>query len=183
MGIEIEKKYRLTEDERERTLQRLGEIGATHVGDEFEENTLYTGGQLHLKACVLRLRRAGAQATLTYKERFPSISGIKHQREEETRIEDADAMAAILCALDFKPALVYEKRRATWRTSDAEIVVDELPFGLFLEIEGEEQAIIETEKLLGLGDAVVEMETYPQLTGKHGKRKDGIIEARFSKQS
>ena len=179
MSIEIEKKYRLTEDERQRVLQRLGEIGAAHVGDEFEENTLYAGGQLHLKQSVLRLRRVGKRATLTYKERFPSISGIKHQREDETRVEDAEAMAAILDALGFKPALVYEKRRATWRMADTEVVVDELPFGLFLEIEGEEQAIIETEKLLGLGDAEVEMETYPQLTSKHGKRIGEMIESRF----
>ncbi|MGB9178664.1 MAG: class IV adenylate cyclase [Pyrinomonadaceae bacterium] len=180
MSIEIEKKYRLTREQRERTLGRLGEIGATHVGDEFEENTLYTGGQLHLKACVLRLRRVGGHATLTYKERFPSISGIKHQREDETRVEDAEAMAAILDALGFKPALVYEKRRSTWRVADTEVVVDELPFGLFLEIEGEEQAIIETEKLLNLTDAEVEMETYPQLTSKHGKRRGEVIEARFT---
>lgn len=182
MGIEIEKKYRLTEDERQRVLQRLGEIGATHVGDEFEENTLYAGGQLHLKASVLRLRRVGKRATLTYKERFPSISGIKHQREDETRVEDAEAMSAILDALGFKPALVYEKRRATWRIADTEVVVDELPFGLFLEIEGEEQAIIETETLLNLTDAEVEMETYPQLTSQHGKRIGEMIEARFTKQ-
>lgn len=182
MSIEIEKKYRLTKEQRGRVVLRLGEIGATHVGDEFEENTLYAGGQLHLKSCVLRLRRVGTHATLTYKERFPSISGIKHQREEETGVEDAEAMSAILDALGFKPALVYEKRRATWRLGETEVVVDELPFGLFLEIEGEEQAIIETEKLLGLGDAEVEMETYPQLTSQHGKRMGEMIEARFSQQ-
>lgn len=179
MGIEIEKKYRLTKDERERVIARLREIGAEFRGEEFEENTLYTGGIINLKNCVLRLRRVGGAAILTYKERFPSSSAIKHQREDETRVENAEALAAILEALGYTPAVIYEKRRATWCVAETEVVVDELPFGLFLEIEGAEQAIIEAERLLNLNEAEAEMSTYPQLTKKHGRKNGELIEARF----
>ena len=179
MAFEIEKKYRLTIGERERVLKRLHDIDAQFCGEEFEENTLYAGGIIDVKNCVLRLRRVGGTAFLTYKERFQSSSAIKRQREDETRVEDADAMVAILNALGYRPSVVYEKRRATWRVADTELVIDELPFGLFMEIEGEEKAIIDTESLLGLSDLMAEMSTYPQLAVLHGRRVGDLTEARF----
>jgi adenylate cyclase, class 2 len=179
MAIEIEKKYRLTLDQRERVLRRLREVGATRAGEEFEENTLYAGGELHLRQRVLRLRRVGDAALLTYKERYPSTSAIKHQREDETRVEDAAAMDAILDALGYRPALVYEKRRETWHVAGTEVAVDELPFGLFLEIEGDEAPIKEAEELLGLSDVEAEMASYPQLAHLYGQRRGEVIEARF----
>lgn len=183
MSIEIEKKYRLSAEERERLTARLMEAGAEREGLEFEENTIYTGAGLVQGRSVLRVRRVeGKQAILTYKERFPSASPIKRQREEETRVEDAEALAAILDALGLVPALVYEKRRETWRLEGAIVVIDELPFGLFAEIEGEEKAIEEAERLLGLESAEAEQATYPQLTERHGRRQGATVEARFERQ-
>lgn len=179
MGLEIEKKYRLTKDECERVTERLRALGAEFRGEEFEENTLYSGGVINHKNAVLRLRRVGGRAVLTYKERFPSASAIKHQREDETIVADAEAMAAILDALGYQPALVYEKRRATWLLGDTEVVIDELSFGFYMEIEGAEQAIIAAEKSLELGEIEAEMQTYPQLTLQHGRKNGELIEARF----
>src|SRR3954464_3420057 len=141
MGIEIEKKYRLTREQYLKLKDDLRARGASEEGEEFEENILYAGGGLDLSRQVLRLRRLGLRAILTYKERFISASAIKHNREDETTVENAAALSDILDALGFRPTLVYEKRRATWHWLDAEIVVDELPFGYFAEIEGEEAAI------------------------------------------
>jgi adenylate cyclase class 2 len=179
MGIEIEKKYRLTREQYEQLTRRLRESSAIAMGEEFEENTLYAGGNLDLSRQVLRLRSVGGRAILTYKERFASTSAIKHQREDETVVEDAHALAAILDALGYKPALIYEKRRATWRLSGAEVVVDELPFGLFAEIEGEENAIFEVEQQLGLADVEAEMDSYPELTRQLGDKRGNVVEARF----
>ncbi|MCA1558182.1 MAG: class IV adenylate cyclase [Acidobacteria bacterium] len=179
MSIEIEKKYRLTGEERKRLLARLVETGAEHSASEFEENTIYTGGTLVPGRNVLRVRRVGGKAILTYKERYPSATAIRHQREEETVVENAEALAAILDALSFRPALVYEKRRETWSFRGAAVVVDELPFGLYAEIEGEEEAIKEAERILELEAVASEMATYPQLTRQHGERKGSTIEARF----
>lgn len=181
MPIEIEKKYRLTRERLEPLRLRLKETGAEAVREEeFEENTIYTGPGLDPRSRVLRLRRVNGRALFTYKERNPSPSAVKRQREEETEVSDADALAAILEALGYRPALVYEKRRATWRLDEAEVVIDELPFGLFLEIEGEESSILEAEKLLGLEDAEAEHAPYPELTLRHGTEKsEGVVEARF----
>ena len=179
MAIEIEKKFRLTKKQYEEVFRRLPEIGARPRGEEFEENTLYDGESLDSARAVLRLRRAAKTATLTYKERFPTSSSIKHQREDETRVADPEAMEAILDALGFTPTLVYEKRRQTWRLGKTEIVVDELSFGLFMEIEGSEADIADVELKLAIKGLRTERETYPQLARKHGKRYGNIIEARF----
>jgi len=181
MPIEIEKKYRLTKPQRTRILKRLREVKAKALGQEFEENTLYRGGALDLGPRALRLRRVGTRAILTYKERFPGTSSVKHQLEEETEVADADALDAILSALDFVVALVYEKRRARWRVGKAEVAIDELPFGLYMEIEAGEGEIGRVEELLGAGRLPAEMETYPGLTLKLGRKTDGVIEARFKK--
>jgi adenylate cyclase class 2 len=177
--IETEKKFKLTKRQRDAVLRRLPEIGATLTREEFEENTLYRGGPLRSGTSVLRLRRAGGRATLTFKKRIPNSAAIKHQLEDETGVADPEAMDAILDALGFTPALVYEKRRQTWVLGKTEIVVDVLPFGLFMEIEGKANAIRSVERKLGLKGLRAEHATYPQLAEKHGKLYDGLIEARF----
>ena len=180
MAIEIEKKYRLTAEQVGPLRRRLVGAGAEGEGAaEFEENVIYTGPGLDPGRRVLRLRRKGGRALFTYKERELSDSAVKRQREEETEVSDADALASILEALGYRPALVYEKRRETWRLAGAEVVIDELPFGLFVEIEGREADILAAEKLLGLdGDSGVH-ESYPALTLRHGTKRGDVVEARF----
>ena len=177
--IEVEKKFRLTKRQRDAVLKRLPAIGANLEREDFEENTLFSGDMLEAGSSVLRLRRVQGKATLTYKKRLPGTSAIKQQREEETAVADPEAMEAILLALGFTPALVYEKRRQTWRLGKTEIVIDVLPFGLFMEIEGRVTDIRAVERKLGLKGLRAENATYPQLTAKHGKVYDGLIEARF----
>ncbi len=179
MAIEVEKKFRLTPAQRESIPLRLTAIGATLRGEEFEENTLFGGEALEHGHSVLRLRRVGESALLTYKERLPTSSQVKHQREDETRVSDPAALELILEALGFTPVLVYEKRRTTWILGKAEILIDELPFGLFMEIEASEREISEVERKLEIKGLKAEHATYPQLAMKHGKRVSDLIEARF----
>jgi len=182
MPIEIEKKYRLTQKQREEVLKRLPEIGAMRDRVDCEVNTLYAGDAIDSDHAVLRLRRIGDRGILTFKERLPSDSAIKHQLEDETTVGDPDAMDAILESLGFNPVLVYEKRRERWLVGNTEIVIDELPFGLFMEIEGEELAIKEIEQKLAIKRLKAETATYPFLAREHGIENDGIIEARFADQ-
>lgn len=180
MPIEIEKKYRMTPELVEPLRERLREVGAEGRGSaEFEENVIYTGPGLDPARRVLRLRRKGGRAVFTFKERDPGKSPIKRQREEETEVSDAVAMASILEALGYRPVLVYEKRRETWSMAGTEVVIDELPFGLFVEIEGEESSILEVEKLLGLDSAEAEHAPYPELTLRHGTKRGDTVESRF----
>ena len=181
MPIEIEKKYRLNQKQRIAVERRLRKVGAFKHEIEREENTIYRGGRLDFGGCALRLRRVDRRAILTFKQRIPTTSPIKHQREEETEVANADKVDAILQSLGFVPALVYEKRRRRWKLGKAEIVVDELPFGLFMEIEASEKAIARIEKEIGAEDLPAVIETYPTLTAKFGKQRNGVIEARFTR--
>lgn len=180
MPIEIEKKYRLSKKQRDEVLRRLPKIGARRQGEEFEVNTLYKLASSDLGNTVLRLRRIEDRGILTYKQRLTSSSGMKHQLEEETAVEDPDAMEAILEALGLSEAAIYEKRRETWVRGVTEIVIDELPFGLFMEIEGTANDINDVEAKLAIKGLRTETLTYPQLTLKHGKDRSGVVESRFT---
>ena len=181
MPIEIEKKYRLTQRDRRALEERMRALGCEPKPIEFEENTIYGGGRLNFGGCALRLRRVNGneRAYLTFKRRIPSKSSIKHQEEHEVSITDPAGMDWILQSLDFHPGLVYEKRRTRWRVGQAKVVIDELPFGLFMEIEASVKEIKRVEKLIGAEAIRAVTETYPTLTAKLGKKRRGVIEARF----
>src|SRR6476660_5498419 len=100
MPIEIEKKYRLTSSQRRLIEQRMREMSLVPGELEHEENTIYRGGALERPGCALRLRRVNGHAKLTFKQRRPSKSPIKYQLEHEVLVPDAEAMAAILAALN-----------------------------------------------------------------------------------
>jgi len=157
----------------------LRELNAEFVRDDFEENTIYGGEVLERTASIVRIRRTQERSVLTYKRRIENTSDAKHQIEYESEISNADAVAKMLLELKLEPKLVYEKRRATWKLRSVEVLLDELPFGLFMEIEGSLTAIKEAEMLLDIEDLETEHETYPRLTAQKGKRSSDMIEARF----
>ncbi len=179
MPIEIEKKYRLTEEQRMQTIERLKSLSAESSEKEFEVNTIYRNATLEAENAIVRLRRVGKKALLTYKKRFTSESSIKRQLEEETEVADADTVARILLQLGLTPLLVYEKYRTTWRYDGTDITIDDLPFGWFMEIEGDEEAIKRVELQLRVEGLQAEEATYPALTHQHGTRKGDVIESRF----
>lgn len=177
MAIEIEKKYRVSKEQFAELENELAD-GSTFAGEEFEENTIYGGEVLRAEA-VLRIRKTKARTLLTFKKRIEDQSDAKHQIEIETEVSDADAIAEIIGNLGLAPQLIYEKRRKTYKLKAAEIVLDELPFGLFVEIEGSLLAIKEAEMILGMEDFEIEHETYPRLTARLGTAVGEVIEARF----
>jgi adenylate cyclase, class 2 len=179
MANEIEKKYRLDAAQKADVLESLKEIGAEFVGEDFEENILFANADLIARQAVLRLRRIGEKTIITYKQKLESQTAAKHHLEYETEVADFDEIANIIENLGFRRSLVYEKRRRTWKFGQVEIVLDVLPFGDFMEIEGAFTAIAEAEMFLGAEDFEVEHATYPNLTLRFGKQNGVLTEARF----
>ena len=179
MPIEIEKKYRLRELQRDQIIARLAALNFPSSPTEFETNVIYRNSTLASENAIVRLRRVGDRSILAFKKRYTSTSAIKHQLEEETEVTDVEAMALILMHLGLSESLIYEKRRQTFHYAGTEIAIDELPFGFFMEIEGVEQDIEKAENELGIADLRAIEDTYPALTQKYGKRKGDVIEARF----
>ncbi len=183
MAIETEKKYRIDKKRIVEITAKLGELGAVFASEVFEENFLHRGAVLDERGAVLRLRKVGDTTLLTYKERFKIDTDIKHRIEHETIVADVDAMENIIQCLGYKLSVVYEKHRKTWHFGDVEVVLDELPFGLYMEIEGTIDEIAEAEKLLEIHDLEPEPRGYPRLTVKFGRLVGDVSEARFERSA
>jgi adenylate cyclase, class 2 len=89
---------------------------------------------------VLRLRR-DTEARLTYKDPSKNERGVLSRTEIEITVEDFDKAKQFLEALGYQPVFYYEKYRTTYMLQLFEgfihIMLDELPYGNFIEIEGE----------------------------------------------
>jgi adenylate cyclase class 2 len=177
--LKPKKKYRLTEQQFNEIADELKEIGAEFIGEDFEENSIYGGAGLSENNAILRIRKTQNKTILTYKKRIQNDFSVKQQIEHETEVADSEAIEKIVEGLGLKKNLVYEKRRKTWKFRRVEIVLDELPFGFFMEIEGSFTAIAEAEMFIGAEDFETEHETYPRLTAKLGKQNGSVTEARF----
>ena len=90
--------------------------------------------------------------TLTFKGPTAAdlTSEAKVREEIETQVESFEQMALILERLGFPPQQVYEKYRETFHLNGVDLVLDELPYGTFLELEGSEEAIHEMTAVLDL---------------------------------
>ena len=89
---------------------------------------------------VLRLRR-DTDARLTYKSASTNEQGVLSRTEIEFFVGDFEKAKEFLEALDYQPIFYYEKYRTTYVLQLSEgsthIMLDELPYGDFVEIEGE----------------------------------------------
>lgn len=181
MNIETEKKYRLSPKRHDAIVDRLQELGAVFSKEVFEVNYQHRGGDMDERGATLRLRKIGDFTVLTYKEKVRASSGGKEKLEYETSVSDVDSTEKIIERLGYKLTAVYEKRRKYWHLDDVEVVLDELPFGLYMEIEGTIDAIAKAEKKLGLKEDEHEPRGYPRLTVKYGKDVDGVRHAHFTR--
>lgn len=181
MAIEIEKKYKIDKKLLVELTAKLGELNAEFTNEVFEENYLHRGGVLDERGAVLRLRKTNERTIFTYKEKVVNDSDFKHQIEFETEVSNVEATENIIEKLGYKLAVIYEKHRKTWHLGKTEVVLDELPFGYYMEIEGAVDDILAAEKLLGIEDLETEARGYPRLTLKYGKLVEGVVESRFDK--
>lgn len=130
--------------------------GLLHKPRVFERNVRYDTAEdsLRQQIALLRLRDDGV-TRLTFKG-MP-LDGPEHDqaharvREElEVIVSDFAIMEMILQRLGFAPRQRYEKYRETFRLGAVEVVLDELPFGDFVELEGPGELLPETASALGL---------------------------------
>src|SRR6188508_2344971 len=183
MAVETEKKYRLSPKRMDEITQRLVELKAVYSQEVFEVNYQHRGGQMDERGATLRLRKIGDFTVLTYKEKIKNETGTKQKIEFETAVSDVIAAEKIVERLGYKLTAVYEKRRKYWRFGNVEVVLDELPFGLYMEIEGTIAEIEKAEKALGLKEIEREPRGYPRLTIKYGKINGEVAEARFERSA
>ncbi len=144
--LEIEVKFIL--DDPGAVRSHLLQLGAASHGKHTELNIRLDDdqGNLSKRLTVLRVRRITtsnqASAVLTVKTPAQSSDpALSTRREIELSVGSGPDMIAALEVLGYKPYLSYEKRREVYLLDDVEVVIDELPFGWFLELEGAAEAI------------------------------------------
>lgn len=157
--LEIEVKFHLIDIPRMR--DRLTALGGACKTKARETNIRFEDRQndLYRQKALLRLRKAD-KVTLTYKS-APIADGrktaasdyrpqFKIQNELEVSVDDFNIMRRILEALGFHAEQVYEKNRETWSLGQSLICLDQMPYGAFIEIEGEPDAIRQVAGALDL---------------------------------
>jgi adenylate cyclase, class 2 len=136
-GQEIEAKFYV--HDLARIQVRLEELGAQHVQDRVLETNIrfdLPGAKLRAGGRVLRLRR-DTEARLTYKSASSKKKGVLSREEIEFIVEDFETAKRFLEALGYQKLFYYEKYRTTYRLAQTLVMLDELPYGSFVEIEGE----------------------------------------------
>ncbi len=135
--------------------ERLARLGAARLRPRVLEVNLrfdLPDGSLQRTDRVLRLRTTtGEPARLTYKGPGQPRGGVRIREEIEFTVGDGAAARAFLEALGFRLATTYEKYRCIYEFAGRHIMLDELPYGSFVEIEAEDpDALRETATALGL---------------------------------
>jgi adenylate cyclase class 2 len=148
--LEIEVKFHLSDIASMR--DRLVAMKAATSGRVFETNIRFENRlkTLKEKGALLRLRQDD-RSRLTFKS-TPSTPStqFKVHKELEVEVNDFETCRDILESLGFLPEQVYEKWRETFVFDDTRLLIDTMPYGAFLEIEGEKSEIRETARGLSL---------------------------------
>lgn len=136
-GQEIEAKFYISD--LDKMIARLQGLQARLIQERVLETNLrfdLPDGGLRTRGQVLRLRR-DTESRLTFKGSGKERSGVLERKEIEFVVEDFDKARQFLEALGYVEVIVYEKYRTTYEFDDVLLMLDELPYGNFLEIEGE----------------------------------------------
>lgn len=133
---------------------RIQALGGKGQAKRFERNLVLDTPDRRLRdaSILLRLRQDG-RALLTLKK--PPDGAVQSGGEEprgkvrmkvweelETEVADFEAMLAVLRGLGYVTAFAYEKYREVWRLDQVIICLDTLPFGDYVELEGEREHIL-----------------------------------------
>ena len=148
--LEIEVKFFLADIDHIRN--RIIELGAVSMGPVFETNIRFddVDNRLIQKKSLLRLRQ-DTKSTLTFKSEPPfKDDQFKILRELEVEVSDFTTMKNILESLGFREEQTYEKWRETLILNRTHLCLDTMPYGNFLEIEGQKEDIKKLASQIGL---------------------------------
>ncbi|MDX1707959.1 MAG: class IV adenylate cyclase [Desulfobacterales bacterium] len=147
---EIEVKFYLEDiDDMQR---RIVALGAESLGRVFENNTRYEDKEHNLikNHSLLRLRQ-DKRTLLTFKSKPAQASrDFKIFNELEVEVSDFETLHRILIRVGLQAVQRYEKWRETLILHQTAFFLDTMPYGTFLEIEGQENDIRQYAVQLGL---------------------------------
>jgi adenylate cyclase class 2 len=154
--------------------QRLRELGPNLIQSRVHETNLRfdtPAGDLSRQGRVLRLRLDNA-AHLTFKSDTQLRDGALDRTEIEINVGDFEAARRLVEALGYELVFLYEKLRTVYELEGCQVMLDELPYGNFLEIEGEFGRLRPLAGRLGLNwDAAIPESYHGLFMRLHASRK------------
>ena len=132
--------------------ERIRQRGATLEHPRVHETNLRfdtLDGDLERGQRALRLRH-DTVVRLTYKGPGDLEDGIRRRPEVEVQVDDFDRARAFLEGLGYVVVFRYEKYRTTYERGSVTILLDELPYGDFVELEGNAELLRPLAAMLGL---------------------------------
>lgn len=134
----------------------------------FEQNLRFDtpSGALRQAMQVLRLR-ADQAYRLTFKGPGAEQDGVRLRQEIEFELADFAAARRLLEALGYQVVFAYEKYRTTYLLDSVLVTLDEMPYGVFSELEGSDPvAIRQVSARLGLAWEARILDSYTLLFEK-----------------
>ena len=130
---------------------------------------------LRNQGCVVRIRTERWSdrpdtTMLTFKGPVQS-SQMKLREEHETRVEKVEALTQAFDALGMRVWFRYQKYREEFSTPGLVVAIDETPVGTYVELEGDEDAILAMTTALGRSPADFIVDSYYRL---FMKRRDEL---------
>lgn len=148
--IQGQVKYKV--DDFDSMSKKLIELEAIFVGGVLEKTIRYdTSNHKFLEKNIFIRTKSGIKNVLTIKEKTNELDpNILERYTTEIEIDDIQKMEYFLETIGLNKKWIMEKYRLYFKFMDNEITIDELPFGIYLEIKGDDKEIKKISKLLGL---------------------------------
>jgi adenylate cyclase class 2 len=175
MSVAIEREVKLRFDTVEDAVAAIEATGATPLRcRRLQEDYLLDDGAetLRRRRCVLRVRIESGKSLLTFKGPVQP-SRMKLREEIETVVGDGETLLRCFEQLGYLVWFRYQKYRQEYALGDVIIAVDETPVGVFVEIEGGEQGIVDTARVLGRSPDDYLLDSYRGLFMEH-RRAHGL---------
>lgn len=142
--------------------KRLIEIEAIFIGGFMEKTIRYDNDDLKCSNNGVFIRtKSGMKNVLTLKEIPTDSSNTSFERiTTEVEVDNINKIGYILEKIGLTKKFIMEKYRLFFKYDNVDILIDELPFGIYLEIKGEDNEINRVTKMLNIDEADLIKMTY-----------------------
>jgi adenylate cyclase class 2 len=158
---------------------KIIDLGGKQIQERiFERNLRFDTADQKLRNLrqVLRLRQ-DKENILTFKGAAETGKQVSIRQEIEVLVDDFDTTRTLLMGLGYEVVMEYEKYRTTYSLLDTLVVLDELPYGKFIEIEGPDgNSILKVARNLNLNWKLRVMTSYTYLFENLKNRKPELAE-------
>lgn len=154
-------------------IRRLRDKNAILIGGSKEVTTRYDTIDRSLEKQGKFIRTMeGFRNTVTLKEKVTENTSLFERDEFSVEIDDVENIQEIFERIGLMPILKMEKYRLKWDLDGVKLNLDELPFGLYLEIHGNEKNVENImSKLDLLGEERI-IQTYWDIYNKYKKENN-----------